>query len=163
MVERANYEVTRFLTACVADVDVRANWPTYIPFVQRIMNTMIKTSTGVQIHNETTEFPIGSYVLAEYETGKSSKFHTKRHGPYRVINKLGPIYSLKNLVTNKITDFHVLLLSEYHHDDDNSDIYKVLSLQQAFSKKGSFDAVFKMGSLVFTISLIASIIPYPCN
>ena len=108
MVERANYEVTRFLTACVADVDVRANWPTYIPFVQRIMNTMIKTSTGVQIHNETTEFPIGSYVLAEYETGKSSKFHTKRHGPYRVINKLGSIYSLENLVTNKITDFHVL-------------------------------------------------------
>ena len=47
MVERANYEVIRFLTACVADVDVRANWPTYIPFVQRIINTMIKTSTGV--------------------------------------------------------------------------------------------------------------------
>ena len=43
----ANYEVIRFLTACVADVDVRANWPTYIPFVQRIINTMIKTSTGV--------------------------------------------------------------------------------------------------------------------
>ena len=47
MVERANYEVIRFLTACVADVDVRANWPTYIPFVQRVINTMIKTSTGV--------------------------------------------------------------------------------------------------------------------
>ena len=137
MVERANYEVTRFLTACVADVDVRANWPTYIPFVQRIMNTMIKTSTGVQIHNETTEFPIGSYVLAEYETGKSSKFHTKRHGPYRVINKLGSIYSLENLVTNKITDFHVLSLSEYHHDNDNSNIYKVAKIDEEFQEISS--------------------------
>ena len=202
MVERANYEVIRFLTACVADVDVRANWPTYTPFVQRIMNTMVKTSTGVsptellygntidhdstfmlkpkeelniqttyvehmanllkiqekiikiaqasqesvdiynitkrvQIHNETTEFPIGSYVLAEYETGKSSKFHTKRHGPYRVVNKLGPIYSLENLVTNKITDFHVLLLSEYHHDDDNSDIYKVAKIDEEFQEISS--------------------------
>ena len=202
MVERANYEVIRFLTACVADVDVRANWPTYIPFVQRIINTMIKTSTGVsptellygntidhdstfmlkpkeelniqttyvehmsnllkiqekiikiaqdsqesvdihnitkraQIHNETTEFPIGSYVLAEYETGKSSKFHTKRHGPYRVINKLGPIYSLENLVTNKISDFHVLLLSEYHHDNDNSNIYKVAKIDEEFQEISS--------------------------
>ena len=197
IVERANFEVIRFLTACVADVDVRANWPTYTPFVQRILNTMIKTSTNVspteliygnaidhdstfmfkpveqtnvnsthfdymsnllriqekiitiaqnsqenidiyniqkrsQLHNKTTEFPIGSYVLAEYETGKSSKFHTKRHGPYRVINKLGPIYSLENLVTNKITDFHALLLSEYHHDNENSDIQKVAKIDEEF-------------------------------
>ena len=78
-----------------------------------------------------------SYVLAEYETGKSSKFHTKRHGPYRVVNKLGPIYSLENLVTNKITDFHVLLLSEYLHDDDNSDIYKVAKIDEEFQEISS--------------------------
>ena len=75
--------------------------------------------------------------MAEYETGKSSKFHTKRHGPYRVINKLGPIYSLENLVTNKISDFHVLLLSEYHHDNDNSNIYKVAKIDEEFQEISS--------------------------
>ena len=79
-----------------------------------------------QTHSEATEFSICSYVLAEYETGKLSKLHTKRHGPCRLINKLGPIYSLENPVTSKIADFHALSLSEYHHDEDNSDIHRVL-------------------------------------
>ena len=43
-----------------------------------------------------------------------------------------PIYSLENLVTNKITDFHALLLSEYHHDNENSDIHKVAKIDEEF-------------------------------
>ena len=47
IVERANQEVIRHLTAIIADNDIRSNWPKYLPFVQRIMNTQVKTSIGV--------------------------------------------------------------------------------------------------------------------
>ena len=47
IVERANQEVIRRLTALVTDKDIRKNWPKYLPYVQRIMNTLVKTSTGV--------------------------------------------------------------------------------------------------------------------
>ena len=55
-------------------------------------------------------FPINSYVLVEYETRKASKLHTKRHVPYRVVNHIGTVYTLENLVTNKLKDFHVKLI-----------------------------------------------------
>ena len=38
-----------------------------------------------------THFPINSYVLVEYETRKATKLHTKRHGPYRVVNHIGTV------------------------------------------------------------------------
>jgi hypothetical protein len=72
-----------------------------------------------------THFPVNSYVLASYETRKSSKFQTNRHGPYRVISHSGPIYTLENLVTHKYTDFHVKLLHEFNYDDSKTDPYEV--------------------------------------
>jgi hypothetical protein len=72
-----------------------------------------------------THFPVNSYVLASYETRKSSKFQTNRHGPYRVISHNGPIYTLENLVTHKYTDFHVKLLHEFDYDDSKTDPYEV--------------------------------------
>ena len=47
IVERANQEVMRHLTAMIADMSIKKNWPNYLPFIQRIMNTQIKTTTGV--------------------------------------------------------------------------------------------------------------------
>ena len=41
LVERANKEVIRHLTAIIADQDVRRNFPDYLPFIQRIMNIQI--------------------------------------------------------------------------------------------------------------------------
>ena len=195
LVERANKEVIRHLTAIIADQDVRRNFPDYLPFIQRIMNTQINSRTKIsptqmifgnavnhdshflsepidnnvnesaiqymdnllkiqqtiitiaqdnQQQNDThhiatqenlgnykqTHFPINSYVLAEYETRKESKLHTKKHGPYRVINRIGTIYTLENLATNKLVDFHVKLLSPYNHDSDNSDITKVAKIDE---------------------------------
>ena len=80
-----------------------------------------------------TYFPIDSYVLAQYETYKDSKLHTKRHGPYRVVNRIGTVYTLENLVTNKLLDFHVKLLSAYNHDENNSDILKVAKIDKELS------------------------------
>ena len=72
-----------------------------------------RRDTGV-----TTSFPINSYVLAEYETQKPSKFPTKLHGPYRVVSSIGSVYTLENLVTHAYTDFHVKLLREFLHDPE---------------------------------------------
>ena len=80
-----------------------------------------------------TYFPIDSYVLAQYETYKDSKLHTKKHGPYRVVNRIGTVYTLENLVTNKLVDFHVKLLSAYNHDENNSDIIKVAKIDEELS------------------------------
>ena len=50
-------------------------------------------------------FPISSCVLVEYESREASK----RRGPHRVINHIGTVYALENLVTGKLRDFHIKL------------------------------------------------------
>lgn len=44
-----------------------------------------------------TKFPINSYVLAEYETQVPSKLRTPLHGPYRVVARVGNVYTIENL------------------------------------------------------------------
>lgn len=63
IIERANQEVTRHLTAMVADMSIKKNWPKYLPFIQRIMNTQIKTTTGVS----PTELIFGTSVNHDYQ------------------------------------------------------------------------------------------------
>ena len=46
LVERANKEVIRHLTAILADQDVRKNIPNYLPIIQRIMNTQENLSSN---------------------------------------------------------------------------------------------------------------------
>ena len=69
-----------------------------------------------QIKNQTI-FDINSYVLVEYENKQTpTKLHLRSKGPYRVVNKIGNIYTLQNIVTNKIEDYHVKLLRPFHYD-----------------------------------------------
>ena len=75
--------------------------------------------------DEVTTFPINSYVLAEYETRKPSKYQTNLHGPYRVISAKGSIYTLENLITHALTDFHVKLLREFRYDAKYDDPIEV--------------------------------------
>lgn len=91
-----------------------------------------------------SSFPINSYVLAEYENSAPSKFSTKLHGPYRVINMNGPVYTLQNLVTNKCVDFHVKLLREFLYDPEHVDPMEVAKhdkeydeIQKVFSHRFS--------------------------
>ena len=72
-------------------------------------------------------------MLVNYETQKSSKLHTVKHGPYRVINRIGTVYTVENLVTNKHMDFHVTLLTEYKNDERNTNIDKVAKLDDEFA------------------------------
>jgi hypothetical protein len=75
--------------------------------------------------DDVTSFPINSYVLAEYETRRPSKYHTNRHGPYRVVAANGSIYTLENLITHAYTDFHVRLLHEFKYDSAYNNPEKV--------------------------------------
>lgn len=187
IVERANKEVNRHVESMAYDTLLRANWKQNLPFIKRILNTMVHTSIGVSpsqlifgdainhdahflyeptsdsdhhtyskavsemyaaqerllivarqtqqeldsFHlaqrdpGDLTSFAMNSYVLAQYETSKPSKFSTNLHGPYRVVNINGPIYTLQNLVTDKCVDFHIRLLREFRYDPDHVDPVEV--------------------------------------
>ena len=97
-----------------------------------------------------TEFPINSYVLVKYENDQHrppTKFHTKLRGPLRVVNKMGAIYTCENLVTNKLEDFHIKLLTPFLYDPavtspnevayrDNQHFIVTEILAHRFNKRG---------------------------
>ena len=47
LVERANKEVMRYLRALLFDKNIYTEWATYLPLVQRIINSEVHSSTGV--------------------------------------------------------------------------------------------------------------------
>jgi hypothetical protein len=223
LVERANKEVIRHLKTFVYNRKVKSKWTTYLPLVQRIMNSSVHNTLGVspaqlvfgnavrldrnllpeipfqirnseqavnvyledllkaqeeivqiaqrnqwktdQFHIATrggnqpiTEFPINSYVLVNYE-GKDhrppSKLHTFLRGPLRIVNRNGPIYTLENLVKNKLEDFHVKLLHPFkfdeaeidpkevaQHDEDHFGIVQVLNHRFTSERQNRQDLEF---------------------
>ena len=82
--------------------------------------------------DEETNFPINSYVLAEYETKKPDKASFSKHGPYQVVSKQGAVYTVRHLVTNHLYDYHAKILSEYHFDDLSPSPEQVARLDEAF-------------------------------
>ena len=105
-----------------------------------------------------TEFPINSYVLVNYE-GKDhkppSKLHTFLRGPLRIVNRNGPIYTLENLVKNKLEDFHIKLLHPFkfdeakvdpkevaQHDEDHFGIVQVLNHRFTSNRQNRQDLEF---------------------
>ena len=74
-----------------------------------------------------TEFPINSFVLVDYPETRMgrlppSKFHTARKGPLRVVNFVGNVYTLLNLNTNKVEEYHV---SRLHKFDFYTDLISI--------------------------------------
>jgi hypothetical protein len=107
---------------------------------------------------EITEFPPNSYVLVNYE-GEGhmppSKLHTYLRGPVKVISNNGPIYTVQDLATDKLLDFHVKLLHPFDfdaaivdprevakHDEDYFDIDKVEAHRFIGSKRNRTDLEF---------------------
>ena len=195
IVERANKEVMRHLRDIIFDARVESDWSTYVPLVQRIMNSQVHSKTGLapmelvwgktldlnrgiltqsdrptenlsewinhRIHSQKVaiqvaidkqvasdlyqiqkanrkrkfgvnepEFPIGSYVLIEYEEHEPSKLHPRLKGPMRVVavtkrDNLPSIYTCQDLVTNKSYDYHVKLVRPFHYDAESVNPEKV--------------------------------------
>ena len=59
--------------------------------------------------------------------------HTVKHGPYRVINHKGNVYTVEHLVKKVIRDFHVTLLIEYKHDENNTNVDKVAKIDDEYA------------------------------
>ena len=105
-----------------------------------------------------TEFPINSYVLVNYENTDHrppSKLHTFLRGPLRIVNRNGPIYTLENLVKNKLEDFHIKLLHPFkfdaaiidpteiaQHDEDHFGIVDVLQHRFTSERQSRQDLEF---------------------
>ena len=195
MVERANKEVFRHLIPMINDKQSKNDFVKFLPFAQRIINTMehatLKVSPSQIIfgnsldhdahfltkpkHNtnefkysehmenmlqtqerfikiaqmnqlqddrlkiarrqvdKETNFPINSYVLVEYETGrKPDKGSYPLHGPYQVIGKQGSVYTVRHLVTNKSIDFHAKIMREFHFDERGMPPEQTARLDKAY-------------------------------
>lgn len=65
-----------------------------------------------------TQFPDNSYVLVEYIDKPPSKLHPRLQGPFRVVNHVGSRYSLQNLVTDLISDYHISRLRPYLYEEN---------------------------------------------
>ena len=60
---------------------------------------------------ETTDFPIGTFVLVSYpQTGMGrrppTKLHPRLRGSYQVVNRRKDKYTVRNLLTSTMEDFH---------------------------------------------------------
>jgi hypothetical protein len=77
-----------------------------------------------------TEFPINSYVLIQYPKTvfghkPPTKLHANWQGPYRVVNFVGSVYTVQDLVKFKNQDVHISLLKAYNFDPEHTDPAKV--------------------------------------
>ena len=66
-------------------------------------------------------FPIGSYVLVEYDSalkgrGPPHKLMPFKRGPYRVVNHIGTRYTVLDLITNKHEDVLIHRLHPFSYD-----------------------------------------------
>ena len=107
-----------------------------------------------------TEFPIDSYVLIGYpktshHSGPPTKFHANLKGPYQVVSKRGAVYTVRNLISNKLEDFHITLLREFIYDPQFVDPRKIAMCDEQFyeierilAHKGQFN---KKDTLFFKV------------
>ena len=107
----------------------------------------IRDDKHLSAQGAVTEFPINSYVLVQYENKEHrppTKLHTYKKGPMRVVNFIGSRYTLQNLVTNKLEDYHVLNLSPFVYDPTRTDPrlvanadHKVTDVERILEHRGS--------------------------
>ena len=76
--------------------------------------------------NRIDSFPIGSYVLVEYDStlkgrGPPHKLMPIKRGPYQVVNNVGTRYTLLDLTTNKHEDVLIHKLHPFELDAENID------------------------------------------
>ena len=92
-----------------------------------------KDDAHIGTQGAVTEFPINSYVLVQYETKDHkppTKLHMQLKGPMRVVNFNGSRYTVQNLVTNALEDFHVTNLRVFRYDPSRVDPREVANADQ---------------------------------
>jgi hypothetical protein len=75
----------------------------------------------VEANPNRTEFPINSYVLVQYRNRPPTKFHSRWGGPMRVVSNNTNEYTLQDLVTNKLKNYHITQLKAFEYDQMKTD------------------------------------------
>jgi len=63
-----------------------------------------------------TRFENNSYVLVKYDPRPPTKLNTHYRGSLRVVNSIGSIHTLQNLVTGSLADHHMSKLQSCNYD-----------------------------------------------
>ena len=114
--------------------------PLYVNKMQQLQRKIVATAVVSQLLKDNvhkadftklpTEYPVGTYVLAQYPEGRMgrlppTKFHTLWKGPMQVVNSIGSRYTVRNLVTGKLEDYHITALKQFTMDKEYTDPEKV--------------------------------------
>ncbi len=82
------------------------------------------------VNTDRTEFPINAYVLVKYRDRPPTKFHSNWRGPMRVVNFDKSNYTVQDLVTNKVRNFHLTQIKEFKFDEMDVDPAEVARGEQ---------------------------------
>ena len=72
-----------------------------------------------QSHTEPTSFPVNSYVLVSYDKQPPTTLHTPQMGPLRVVSNIDGKYTLQNLVTLELGEYHVSRLRPFYYEGED--------------------------------------------
>jgi hypothetical protein len=109
---------------------------------------------------EETIYPINSYVLVQYPmtamgNKPPTKLHTNLKGPMRVINFVGSIYTLQDLISNKEETVHIKRIKPFYYDPrctDPVDIarrdYQSTVVEKILDHAGDINKVSQLDFLV---------------
>ncbi len=107
--------------------------PLYVTRMERLQRKIVATASLSQMLRDNehkskfnklpTEYKIGTYVLALYPENRMgrlppTKFHTQWKGPMQIINNIGSKYTVRNLVTGKLEDYHITSLKAFTMDTE---------------------------------------------
>ena len=87
------------------------------------------------------DFPVGSFVLVSYpmtSMGRKppTKLHPRLRGPYQVVNRRLDTYTVRNLLTDTMEDFHSTSIHPYHQNAE------CISPQEVVLQSTPFDATY---------------------
>jgi hypothetical protein len=77
-----------------------------------------------------TEFPIGSYVLLDYPDNPPTRLHTRKRGPFLVVNAIQNTYTLRDLINHKEFNVHITRLTPFEFDPLYTDPVQIAAKEQ---------------------------------
>ena len=119
-------------------LDTKSNYATFIDnlITQQdiLLDVALRTQRTKDMYHiqghegHTIVFPINSYVLQKYENDDGippHKLNTTLRGPHKVVSyhRERKVYTVLNLVSNKLEDFHELKLQPFYYDPEKIDPY----------------------------------------
>lgn len=109
--------------------------PLFVSKMQQIQGKLVASAVLTQMLKDQvhkakfsqlpTEYPIGSYVLVLYPQTRMgrlppTKLHTQWKGPMMIVNNTGSKYTVRNLVSGKLEDYHISSLKPFIVDPHNT-------------------------------------------